>query len=212
MKETVKKIVDIFFITFGIFAFFGIFDPKILFGLAKAVDFVLHPLLSLPIILVIFVLALFTGLYSTAIQWAFVDIEEMKRIQKEVMQFQKEYMEAMKSDNKYKLKKLEEKQKEIQQMQSQLMAPQFKVMFYSMAVTMPIFYWLLYVIYGENLSHGLRAAYSSASKYMVYAPFFGHIHVSHPIIGFPFPIPWWIFWYFMCSMPLTILIRKALHM
>ena len=141
-----------------------------------------------------------------------VDVEEMKRIQKEVMQFQKEYMEAMKSDNKYKLKKLEERQAEIREMQAKLMGPQLKVMPYSLAVTMPIFYWLLYVIYGNSLAHGLRAAYSSVSGYVVNAPFFGHIHVSHPIITLIFPIPWWLFWYFICSMPLSLVIRKALHM
>ncbi len=212
MKDKVKRVIDVFFITLGIFAFFGVFDRSILFGLAKAVDLVLHPLLSLPILVVIFILSVFTAIYTTGIQWLLIDIEEMKRIQKEVMQFQKEYMEAMKSDNKYKLKKLEERQKEIQEMQAKLMGPQFKVMFYSMAVTMPIFYWLLYVIYGNSLSLGLRAAYSSVSSYVVNAPFFGHIHISHPIVTIPFPIPWWILWYFICSMPLTILVRKTLHM
>ncbi len=211
MKDIVKRAVDVFFITIAIFAFFGIFDRSILFEIAKSVDLILHPLLSLPILIVIFILSIFTAIYTTGIQWLLIDVEEMKKIQKEVMQFQKEYMEAMKSDNKYKLKKLEERQKEIQEMQAKLMGPQFKVMFYSMAVTMPIFYWLLYVIYGKSLSMGLRAAYSSVSSYIVNAPFFGHIHISQPIITIPFPIPWWILWYFICSMPLTILIRKTLH-
>ena len=212
MKETVKRLVDAFFITVGIFTFFGVFDKTILFGIAKAVDVVLHPLLALPLIWVIFILAVITGIYTTLIQWAMVDVEEMKRIQKEVMQFQKEYMEAMKSDNKYKLKKLEERQAEIREMQAKLMGPQLKVMPYSVAITMPIFYWLLYVIYGSNLAHGLRAAYSSVSGYVVNAPFFGLIHVSYPVITVIFPIPWWFLWYFICSMPLSLLIRKALHM
>ena len=212
MKDTIKRFVDAFFITLGIFVFFAIFDNKILIGIAKAVDVVLHPLLVLPLIWVIFILAVVTAVYTTLIQWLLVDVEEMKRIQKEVMQFQKEYMEAMKSDNKYKLKKLEERKKEIQELQAKMMGPQLKAMPYSMSITMPIFYWLLYVIYRSGLSHGLRAAYTSVSNYMVNAPFFGHIHVSHPIVTIVFPIPWWIFWYFICSMPLSMLVRKVLNM
>ncbi len=211
-KEIVRRAVDVIFITVGVFAFFSIFDRNMLLAFVRAVDFVLHPLLALPILYGIFILAAFTAIYTTAIQRAMIDIVEMKRIQKEVMKFQKEYMEAMKSDNKYKLKKLEERRKEIQEMQAKLMGPQFKAMIYSMAVTLPIFYWLLYVIYGSGITYGLRAAYSSVSKYVVNAPFFGHIHVSHPIVSVPFPIPWWILWYFICSMSLSMLVRKAMHM
>jgi uncharacterized membrane protein (DUF106 family) len=140
------------------------------------------------------VLAIITASYSTLIQKFTVDTKKLKEIQKKVMEFQKEYMEATKQDNKFKLKQMEEQKAEIQQMQSEMMGMQFKPMFYTMVVTLPIFMWLYALTKSENM--------------VITVPFSGQIHIADPVLFFP----WWIVWYLLCSIAVGQIIRKLAKM
>ncbi len=190
-----KRFISRFFMSLGIVFFIGIMISKdFRHQLAELVAPVLDPVAqSMPIYMVIIVLAAITGVYTSLIQKFTVDTRRLKAIQKRVMNFQKEYMEATKQDNKYKLKQMEEEKAEIQQLQSEMMGMQFKPMFYSMVVTLPIFMWLLTKT-KENVS--------------VVVPFSGTIHIADPILV----VPWWLFWYFLCSIAINQVIRKALRM
>jgi uncharacterized membrane protein (DUF106 family) len=190
-----KGFVSRFFMSLGIVFLIGIMiSQDFRAQLAGLVAPFLDPVAtSMPIYVVIIILAAITGVYTTLIQKLTVDTKRLKAIQKRVMKFQKEYMEATKQDNKYKLKQMEEERKEIQQLQSEMMSMQFKPMFYTMVVTLPIFMWLLTKT-KENAS--------------VIVPFSGAIHIADPVLI----VPWWLFWYFLCSIAINQVIRKALKM
>ena len=190
-----KKFISRFFMSLGIVFFIGIMiSQDFRLQLAELVAPFLDPVAaSLPIYMVIIILAAITGFYTTLIQKLTVDTRRLKAIQKRVTKYQKELMEATKQDNKYKLKQMEEEKQEIQQLQSEMMSMQFKPMFYSMVVTLPIFMWLLTKT-KENAS--------------VVVPFSGMIHISDPVLI----VPWWLFWYFLCSIAINQVIRKALRM
>jgi len=203
MKGKVKKILDKTLFALGLAFTFGVFSSEFRLQIANAVAVVLDPLLTLPIHIVIFILAAITAAYSSVIQKYTVDTEKMKEIQQIVMAFHKEYAEAVKQNNKYKLKKLEEKKPEIQKLQGEMMGSQMRTMSYTVAVTLPIFYWLWARIYDVHTA--VSKFYGLKSKFIVNVPFGGEIHVSDPVLF----IPWWIFWYFLCSILLSQVIRKS---
>ncbi len=188
-----KRFISRFFLSLGIVFFIGIMiSNDFRKELANLVAPVLDPLsASMPIYVVILILAAFTAVYTSVIQKFTVDMKKMKEIQQRVMSFQKEYMEAAKQDNKFKLKQMEEEKAEIQKLQSEMMSMQFKPMFYSMVVTLPIFMWL----------------YSKTREVVsVIVPFSGEIHIADPILI----VPWWLFWYLLCSIAIGQVVRKAL--
>jgi uncharacterized membrane protein (DUF106 family) len=191
----IKRVISRFFMILGIFFLIGIMvSVEFRVHLAELVAPFLDPLsMTMPIYWVIIVLSVITAFYTSLIQKLTVDMKKLKSIQKRVMNYQRELMEATKQDNKYKLKQLEEEKKEIQQLQSEMMSMQFKPMFYSMVVTLPIFMWLLEKT-KENVS--------------VVVPFSGGIHIADPVIIFP----WWLFWYFLCSIAINQVLKKALKM
>jgi uncharacterized membrane protein (DUF106 family) len=188
-----KRFISRFFLSLGIVFFIGIMiSNDFRKELANLVAPVLDPLsASMPIYVVILILAAFTAVYTSVIQKFTVDMKKMKEIQQRVMSFQKEYMEAAKQDNKFKLKQMEEEKAEIQKLQSEMMSMQFKPMFYSIVVTLPIFMWL----------------YSKTREVVsVIVPFSGEIHIADPILI----VPWWLFWYLLCSIAIGQVVRKAL--
>ncbi len=205
MKKRIRRMVDGALFGIGLLFMFGVLSSDFRLKIAGLAAPFLDPLLVFPIHVVIFILAFITGAYSSLIQKYAVDMEKVKKIQQKVMAFQKEYMEAMKKNNQAKLKKLEEKKPEIQKLQGEMMGSQMRTMFYTVAVTLPIFYWLWVKIY--NIHTKVSTYYGLESKFMVTVPFSGTIHVSDSLS--PLPIPWWIFWYFLCSVMLSQIVKKV---
>ncbi len=198
-----KDILQKFFMVLGATFFIGIFFPQFRLGLAKAVSPILDPLLCLPIHIVILLLATFTALYSTLIQKFTVDYKRMREIQQRVMEYQKKYMRAVKENNQFLLKQLEKQKDEINALQAELMSMNFRSMFYTVVVTIPIWVWLWYRIY-DIAEHGYHGLYSGVSQFMVTVPFRGLIHVSDPVII----LPWWLFWYLLCSIFIGQIFRR----
>jgi len=203
MKDLIQK----FLMILGAMFFVGIFFPSFRIAMAKAVSPILDPLLVLPIHIVILILAILTAIYSTLIQKYTVDYERMKEIQKKVMEYQKKYMKAMKENNQFVLKQLEQQKNEISSLQAELMSMNFRSMFYTVVVTIPIWIWLWYVIYNVSQT-GYHGFYSGVSKFMVTVPFQGRIHVSDRVLF----LPWWLFWYFLCSILASFVLRRVLRL
>lgn len=204
MKNLVKNIV----MAIGILFFVGIFIPQFRIALAQFMDPLLHPLLGLgKIHIVIFVLATFTALYSSIIQRYTVDHRFMMEAQKRIADFQQRYFKAVKENNQFLLKQLEKEKEEIHRIQSQLMSMNFRTMFYTVVVTIPIWAWLWYIIY--DIQHlGLQTGnyYGMVSPFNVTVPFAGEIHVSDAFI-----LPWWLFWYILCSVAVGQVFRRILQ-
>ncbi len=200
MKNAVKNVVQRFFLSLGIVFLIGIvISQDFREGLAEAISPILNPLFQvLPIHVVLFVLAIFTATYTTVIQRYAIDFQRFKEVQKKVMDFQKEYMDATKKNDQAKLKKLEPKKEEVQKLQGEMMGMQFKPMFYSGIVTIPIIMWLWMKTNDNVIS--LNVPFHASS-----------IHVSDPIISF-LPFPWWIFWYILCSILISQVEKKVLKL
>lgn len=199
MKDTVKDFIQRFFLALGIVLMLGIFISRdFRNNLAESISPFLDPVYqAVPVHVVIFLLAIITGTYTTLIQRYSIDFSRFKRIQKEIMAYQKEYMDAVKKDNQAKLKQLEPKKQEVQKMQGEMMGMQFKPMLYSGIVTIPIFMWLWT---------------KTKSEQFIAVPFsVDPIHIADPFIPF-LPIPWWIVWYLLCSVVVSQVVKKVFRL
>lgn len=202
MKEVVQKLL---IILGGIF-FIGVLIPEFRIIMAKAVDPILQSLLIFPIHIVIMILAIITATYSSIIQKYTIDFRKMKETQEKIFEFQKQYFKAIKENNQFLIKQLEKRKDEIRLMQAEIMKMNFKSIFYVMIVTIPIWIWLWYVIY--DIAEYEVEKYREVSKFTVIVPFQGYIHVSDFIVI----IPWWLFWYLLCSILVGQVIKKLLNL
>ncbi|HIP62550.1 MAG TPA: DUF106 domain-containing protein [Archaeoglobus profundus] len=201
MKGIIQKLL---IILGGIF-FIGVLIPEFRIVMAKAVDPILRHLLIFPIHIVIMILAFITAIYSSLIQKYTIDFRKMKEMQEKIIEFQKQYFKAVKENNQFLIKQLEKRKDEIRLMQAEIMKMNFTSLFYVMIVTIPIWIWLWYIIY-DVAEYGSVGNYNKVSKFTVTVPFQGNIHVSDFIII----IPWWLFWYLICSILIGQVIRKII--
>jgi len=166
-------------------------------GVGQAIDTLFAPLLTtfgIPFYVLIIILSALTGLYSSIVQKYTIDYEKMTESQERMKEFQKEYREATLSQDEKKIKKLDAKKDRMMKDQLELSQQQFKPMTYILVLSVPIFFWLLY-----------RLAQTTATITM---PYFGTVDLNAAIIWI---IPAWIFWYMICSITLSQVIRKALN-
>ena len=147
----------------------------------------------LPFHLVLFCLAAITGLYASLIQKYTMDWEFLRGQQEKMKRFQKEFREAQLSGNTARQQQLQAEQRAMLGDQSKMMKMQFKPMAYIGIVSIPLFMWA-YLYIGEN-------------EVMLTFPFWGTHAISDTLIG---PIFYWFYWYFVCSLPISQIIRKAL--
>ncbi len=193
IKKTLNKMV----MFLGIFLMFGIIlfpDMRDIIG--NLVGTVLGPLLKvLPIHMIIFILAAFTGLYASLIQKYTMDWGLMKRIQEKSKTIQKEMRQAQLSNNTQKVKKLEAQYAEMMGDQMEMFKQQFKPMLYISIISLPLFFWV-YLIISQN---------PDAS--MIF-PFWGEQKLNATAF---WAFQYWLFWYFLCSIPVSQMTRKALN-
>ncbi|HIP25719.1 MAG TPA: DUF106 domain-containing protein [Archaeoglobus profundus] len=198
MKDTIQKLL---MVLGGIF-FIGVLIPEFRIIMAKTVDPILRSLLIFPIHIVIMILATITAIYSSLIQKYMIDFRKMKEMQEKIFEFERQYFKAIKENNQFLIKQLEKRRDEIRLMQAEIMKMNFTSIFYVMIVTIPIWIWLWYVIY-DVAELGIH---NKVSKFTIIVPFQGYIHVSDFIVI----IPWWLFWYLLCSMLVGQVIRKII--
>jgi len=216
-----KQVISRFIMILGALFFIGIlFSKDFRLEMGLVVESVMFPFSSYPFHIVILIMSILTGIYSNLIQKYTINHRRLRELQEIMRKYQKEYMEATKQNNQFKLKQLEEKKQEIQQLQSEMMSMQFKPMFYTFVVTIPIFAWLwekasasYELITGAtsygNLTTQLPEAFLKTldpDLYIVNSPFLGQIHVVTPVLVFP----WWLFWYLLCSITFGQIIKKVL--
>ncbi len=193
INKTINKLV----MFLGIFLMFGIImfpDMRDIIG--KLMDTFLEPLLGgLPIHMIIFVLAAFTGLYASLIQKYTMDWSLMKRVQEKSKSIQKEMRQAQLSNNAQKIKKLEGQYQEMMGDQMEMFKQQFKPMLYISIISIPLFYWV-YLLISQN-----------PDATMMF-PFWGEHNLNDKVF---WEFQYWLFWYFLCSLPVSQMTRKALN-
>jgi len=149
----------------------------------------------LPIHMVLFVMAVATGLYASLIQKYTIDWDLMRSFSEKMKAFQKEYREAQLAENKQKLKKLDEQRAAMMGDQGKMMKQQFKPMAYISILTLPMFFWAWEFI-------------ADLPDLVMVFPFWGEKLLNEPALFGVFY--YWIVWYMICSLPVSQVIRKAL--
>ena len=193
IKETFKKMA----LWLGIFLIFGIMlFPNMRDVIANLLDTFLEPLVTiLPLHMIIFILAAITGLYASLIQKYTMDWNLMRRIQERTKAMQKEFRQAQLANNSAKMKKLQDQQAEMMGDQMEMMKQQFKPMLYISIISIPLFFWVYLVI-------------SQQPDASMVFPFWGEQKLNGTLWG---PFQYWLFWYFLCSIPVSQMTRKALN-
>ncbi|TKX42418.1 MULTISPECIES: DUF106 domain-containing protein [unclassified Halorubrum] len=186
-------------------AFVGYAVPPVRNAIAGAIDVVLGPLLNLvPFYVVIMVIALGTGLYSTLLRAGLMDMEKMGAYQERMKDIQERRKEAEKRDDDEALDQIQEEQMEAMGDQLGMFKEQFRPMVWIMFLTIPAFLWMFWVI-GYR---GSDAAYPAVAAQELVVPLAGTVTWDTGIVG---PIQMWILWYFLCSMAFTQLVQKSLN-
>jgi len=182
----------------GFFFFFGIMvsgDLRHVIGVAMNSVIGWLPAI-LPFHVVLFALAAITGLYASLIQKYTMDWEFLKSQQEKMRCLQSAMREAQLSGDKGKMQQLQTEQMKMVSEQGKMMQMQFKPMLYIGIVSIPLFMWA-YLYISPQQNHHLTMVF----------PFWGTHNISDVVLG---PVIYWFYWYFICSIPVSQIIRKAL--
>jgi len=163
------------------------------------VNVVLGPIdAMLPFYLVIMILALVTGLYSSLLRVGLMDTEKMGKYQARMKEMSEKRKEAKEAGDDEKMDELQEQQMEMMGDQVGMMKEQFRPMVWIMFLTIPAFLWLYWRVWDGN---------GAALGEMV-VPLAGEVTWTTGIVG---PMQMWIVWYFLCSMAFNQIIQKGLN-
>jgi len=197
-RNRIFEWIDTFILSLG----FGLMLGLFLFGenfrrsIAEFMSPIFDPIAeNLPPHIMILLLGLITGLYSSIIQKYLMDWDLIKESQWKIQEFQRILKEAQETENKFLLKRLEEIQPEITELQAKTSRMQLRSMAYVVIITIPLFIWAWFYI--ANHPHQ-----------SITVPLAGSITLTHPVIG---PIQFWIVWYTFSSIGISQIIRKILN-
>jgi uncharacterized membrane protein (DUF106 family) len=182
----------------GLFAGYSLKSVRAVVG--GAVDVFMGPIESaLPFYVVIMILAMMTGLYSTLLQDNLMNMEKMGAYQQRMKDIQKRQKEAKEKGDEQAMERIREEQMEAMGDQAGMFKEQFRPMVWTMFLTIPVFLWMYWRIGGQT---------PAVVPTDIVLPITGPANWRDGVIG---PMQAWIVWYFLCSMAFTQLIRKALN-
>jgi len=181
-------------------AFFaGYWNNGIRDVIASIDNVALEPLLSLfPFHVVVLILAIITGLYSTLLQSKLMDQDAMQAYQERMSEITDREEAARERGDDEALEAIQEEKMEAAKDQLGMFKLQFRPMVWIMLLTIPVFLWLRWKVRGGHLgsTHGLVV------------PLAGHVSYQQGLLG---PMPTWIVWYFVCSVASRQIIQKTLN-
>jgi len=201
VEEKIKKTVEKFLLAVGISLMIGIvvFGQEGRNSIGSIMSVVMDPLSAMVgadnFHIMLFIMAAITALYASLIQKYTIDWELMRSTQARMKVFQKEFREAQLSQNTFKVKKMEEERTAMMGDQMEMSKQQFKPMAYISIVSLPLFMWAYHFI-------------SSHPAPTLFFPFWGEVVMTDMFLG---PLQYWIFWYFISSMAISQVVRKALN-
>ena len=196
MKHSMSSSLDRAALVLGILLFLGVMIEDYRNLLGQLMDFFLGWLpdtgLSFPVIL--FVLAAITGLYASLVQKYTMDWDFMRRQQEKMRALQTNMRAAqLAGETRPKFSLCVEQMKMVSE-QGKMMQMQFKPMLYIGIISIPLFMWIYFYI-------------KSSGGIIMTFPFWGTHSITDMVLG---PILYWFYWYFVCSLPVSQIIRKAL--
>lgn len=196
MKQSMSSTLDRAALVLGILFFFGVMIEDYRNLLGQVMDHLLGWLpqtgLSFPVIL--FILAAITGLYASLVQKYTMDWDFMRRQQEKMRALQTNMKAAQLAGDQAKVQSLQTEQMKMVSEQGKMMQMQFKPMLYIGIISIPLFMWIYFYIHHSG---GITMTF----------PFWGTHSITEMVLG---PILYWFYWYFVCSLPVSQIIRKAL--
>ena len=173
--------------------------PSIKNTVGAVLDTVLGPIeATMPFYMVILVLATLTGLWSALLQDNLMDMSGMGDHQEKMQELQDRRERAKEEGNEEELDRIQQEQMEMMSDQMGMFKQQIRPMVWIMLLTIPIFLWLYW-----------RTGNLDLSGVAIVMPLFGEI--SNWNAGTLGPWPAWLFWYFICSLSFSQIVRKALN-
>ena len=196
MNEKLTKSLDKAAMAVGFVLFFGVMiSTDLRTGLGLATGHLLGWLPEiLPFHVVLFIMAAITGLYASLIQKYTMDWEYLRNSQEKMKTLQRNMKEAQLSGDQAKIQAMQNEQMKAVADQGKMMQMQFKPMLYIGILSIPLFMWAYSFIH------------ANPSMTMTF-PFWGTHPINTTVLG---PILYWFYWYFICSLPVSQIIRKAL--
>ena len=182
----------------GMFAGYSVNSVRNAIG--SALDLLFGPLEAvLPFYVVVMVLAMLTGLYSTLLQANLMDMDKMAEYQEQMKAIQEKRKDAKERGDDEALDRIQDEQMDAMGDQMGMFKEQFRPMVWIMLLTIPVFLWMYWML----LAEGQQVAPQSITL-----PLIGERTWQAGVLG---PLQAWILWYFLCSMGFTQIIRKALN-
>jgi len=190
------------FAALGALAMFGGYSiPPVRDTIGSALNTFFGPLETmLPFYVVIMILSVLTGLYSTLLQANLMDMDKMAEYQEQMKKIQEKRKEAKERGDDEALDKIKDEQMDAMGDQMGMFKEQFRPMVWIMLFTIPVFLWMYWKI--------LPATGQTVSPNSMVMPLFGSIEWQTGVLG---PLQAWIVWYFVCSMAFTQVVRKSLN-
>ena len=167
-----------------------------------AVDIVLGPITGiLPFYAIIMIIAVATGLYSTLLRVALMDMDKMGQYKTQMQEVKERREQAKAEGDEEALEQIQEEQMEMMGDQLGMFKEQFRPMVWIMFLTIPAFLWMFWAV-------GYRGANAQYELEAFIIPLAGTVDWTTAVLG---PIQVWIVWYFLCSMAFQQLIQKGLN-
>ncbi len=181
--------------------FLGYSMPSIRARIGSVIDVFMGPVESvLPFYIVIMVLAMLTGMYTTILQDALMDTSVMGDYQEKNKDLQERRKRAKERGDDEELEKIREEQMEMMSENVGMFKAQFRPMVWIMLLTIPVFLWLYWMVLDVGIT---------ASQPVMVLPLVGEVASWRTaILG---PVQIWLVWYFLCSMGFNQILRKALN-
>lgn len=199
MNASLNKSLDRAALILGLALFFGVMMQAARESLGEGMNYVMGWLPGiLPFYMVLFILAAITGLYASLIQKYTMDWEFMRNQQEKMKTLQRNLKEAQLSGDQSRIQALQSEQMKLVSEQGKMMQMQFKPMLYIGIISIPLLMWVYYYI--PLTSH--------APLVMTFPFWGGPYEITASVIG---PISYWFYWYFICSLPVSQITRKALN-
>ncbi|MFB6200384.1 MAG: DUF106 domain-containing protein [Halorhabdus sp.] len=173
--------------------------PSIKNTVGTVLDTVLGPIeATMPFYMVILVLATLTGLWTALLQDNLMDMSGMGRHQEKMQELNERRERAKERGDDEELDRIQQEQMEMMSDQMGMFKKQFRPMVWTMLLTIPVFLWLYW-----------RTGNLSVDGVAIVMPLFGEITSWNA--GTLGPWPAWLFWYFVCSLSFSQIVRKALN-
>jgi uncharacterized membrane protein (DUF106 family) len=180
----------------------GYMDQGIREAVGTTIDLALGPVeAALPFYMVILVLAVLTGLWSTILQDNLMNMDVMSDYQEQNKELRERRKKAKERGDDEALQEIQKEQMAMMSENMGMFKAQFRPMVWIMLLTIPVFLWMYWMI--------LDVGVGGATDVVMVMPLVGE--VTGWQMGVLGPLQAWILWYFVCSMGFAQVMRKALN-